>query len=155
MNTREEIFEHECFKGGKETRMVRLYRKSHSLYTHNHKRLAWFYRNIIRFIYTSQIDPRAEIGSPAHFGHGLNLVIGAIKTGNRIDLEHSITIAEGTVTGDNFFMGPGARIIRPVKIGNNVRIGANAVVTKDIPDNTLVIGIPAKYYPIDNQKTNK
>jgi serine O-acetyltransferase len=142
------MFEHECFKNGKETRMVRLYRRSHKLYEKNHKRLAWFIRNIIRIVYTSQIHPAAEIGHPAHFGHGINLVIGAIKTGNRIDLSHSITIAAGTEIGNNFFMGPGARIIRPVKIGNNVRIGANAVITKDIPDNTLATGIPAKYYPI-------
>jgi serine O-acetyltransferase len=131
--------------------MVRLYRLSHRLYKKNHKRLARFIRNIIRIIYTSQIDPAAEIGYPAHFGHGLNLVIGAIKTGNRIDLSHSITIAEGTIIGDNFFMGPGARIIRPVRIGNNVRIGANAVITKDVPDNTLAIGVPAKYYKIKEE----
>ena len=145
---REEMFEHPCFKDGKETRMVRLYRRSHRLYKKNHKRLARFIRNIIRFIYTSQIDPAAEIGSPLHFGHGMNIVIGAAKIGNRVDLSHSITIAAGAEIGDNFFMGPGARIIRPVKIGNNVRIGANAVISKDVPDNTLAIGIPAKYYPL-------
>jgi len=149
----EEMFEHECFKGGEETKMVKLYRLSHKHYKKNHKKRAWFIRNIIRFLYTSQINPAAEIGKPAHFGHGINLVIGDIKTGNRIDLSHSITIAKGTKIGDNFFMGPGARILRSVTIGDNVRIGANTVVTKDVPDNTLVIGIPAKYYKIKDKKS--
>jgi len=146
------MFEHECFKGGEETMMVKLYRLSHKHYKKNHKKRARFIRNIIRFLYTSQIDPAADIGHPAHFGHGLNLVIGAIKTGKKIDISHSITIAEGTEIGDNFFMGPGARIIRPVKIGNNVRIGANAVISKDVPDNMLAIGIPAIYYPIKKKE---
>jgi len=147
-----EMFAHECFHGGKETRMVRLYRLSHKHYKKKHYRRARFIRMIIRLLYTSQINPAAEIGKPAHFGHGMNIVIGAAKIGDRADLEHSITIAKDAVIGDNFFMGPGARIIRAVKVGNNVRIGANAVITKDIPDNTLAIGIPAKYYRIKDNK---
>lgn len=46
--------------------------------------------------------------------------------------------------GDNYFIGAGARILSNVTIGNNVKIGANAVVTKDIPSNCTVVGIPAK-----------
>ena len=147
-----EMFAHECFHGGKETRMVKLYRLSHKHYKKKHYRRARLIRMIIRLLYTSQINPAAEIGKPAHFGHGMNIVIGAAKIGDRADLEHSITIAKDAVIGDNFFMGPGARIIRAVKVGNNVRIGANAVITKDIPDDTLAIGIPAKYHKIKDEK---
>ena len=51
--------------------------------------------------------------------------------------------------GDNVYIGPGAKIIGAIRIGNNVAIGANCVVTKDIPDNAVVVGIPGKV--ISNQ----
>lgn len=50
----------------------------------------------------------------------------------------------GSIIGDNCYLAPGAKIIKPVHIGNNVMIGANAVVTKDIPNDCMVVGIPAK-----------
>ena len=48
------------------------------------------------------------------------------------------------ILGDNIYIGPGAKIVGAVKIGNNVAIGANCVVTRDIPDNSVVVGIPGK-----------
>lgn len=57
---------------------------------------------------------------------------------------------KGTITvGDNCYFGVGCSILGPVKIGNNVTVGAGAVVTKDIPDNTTVVGIPA--HPINTK----
>lgn len=50
----------------------------------------------------------------------------------------------GSVIGDNCYIGLGVKIVKPVKIGNNVVIGANAVVNKDIPDDCMVAGMPAK-----------
>lgn len=145
------VFTHECFINGKETTLVRLYRISNKMWKKNRKRSAWFIRNIIRIIYNCQIHPSAEIGKPAHFGHGLNIVIGQNATiGNKINITHNCTIAAGTIIGNNFFMGPGAVIVESIKIGNNVRIGANAVITQDVPDNTLATGIPAKYKEIKN-----
>ena len=46
--------------------------------------------------------------------------------------------------GDNVYIGPGAKIVGAVKVGNNVAIGANCVVTKDVPDNAVVVGVPGK-----------
>jgi serine O-acetyltransferase len=48
------------------------------------------------------------------------------------------------ILGDNVYIGPGAKIIGGIKIGNNVAIGANCVVTKNIPDNSVVVGIPGR-----------
>ncbi len=48
------------------------------------------------------------------------------------------------VIGDNVYIGSGAKIIGSVNVGNNVAIGANAVLTKDVPDNAVVVGVPAK-----------
>jgi serine O-acetyltransferase len=140
------VFQHPCFSGGEEDRIVKLYRKSHYHWEHGHMIIAKIYYLIIRIIYTCQIHPSAEIGTPAHFGHGLGMVIGCFsKIGNRVNLTHNITIAAGTIIGDNFFMGPGAVIIKQVTIGNNVMIGANAVVTTNIPDNTIATGIPSTF----------
>ena len=61
----------------------------------------------------------------------------------------------GSVIGDNCYISPGVKIVKPVKIGNNVVIGANAVVNKDIPDNTMVAGIPAKPIKLYNYQTYK
>lgn len=54
--------------------------------------------------------------------------------------------------GDNIFIGPGAKIIGAVKIGNNIVIGANCVVTRDIPDNSVVVGIPGRVISQDGAK---
>jgi len=140
------VFKHPCFFGGKETRLVRLHRTSHNLWVKKHYLLAWIVRNIIRVLYICQIHPSVAIGKPVHFGHGLSMVIGRHSIiGNRVNLTHNITIAAGSKIGDNVFIGPGAVIVNPVTIGNNVRIGANATITKNVPDNTLAIGVPATY----------
>ena len=100
---------------------------------------------MIRVIYNCQIPASVSIGKPAHFGHGMNIVIGKnTKMGNYINITHNVTIAAHTTIGDNFFIGPNAIIINPVTIGNNVMVGANTVVTKDIPNNKKLIG--DKYY---------
>ena len=64
----------------------------------------------------------------------------------------------GSIIGDDCYISPGVKIVKPVRIGNNVVIGANAVVNKDIPDNTMVAGIPAKpikRYNVDLERWEK
>ena len=81
--------------------------------------------------------------------HSYGVVINsAVRCGKGVKIEHLVTIGaegdESPILGDNVFVGAGAKIIGPITIGNNVKIGANAVVTKDIPPNTTAVGIPAK-----------
>ncbi len=98
---------------------------------------------------------RCIIGRGAEFGprfvliHSYGVVINsAVKGGSDIRIEHLVTIGaereESPVLGDNVFIGAGAKIVGPVRIGTCVKIGANAVVTKDIPDGVTAVGIPAK-----------
>lgn len=98
---------------------------------------------------------RCIIGRGAVFGPGFVLVHsygvvinGSVRGGENIKIEHLVTIGAERNTsptlGDNVFIGAGAKIIGPVRIGSNTKIGANAVVTKDVPDNATAIGIPAR-----------
>lgn len=62
--------------------------------------------------------------------------------------KHEKATGEKIIVGDNCYFGLGAKIFGSVRIGNNVTVGANAVVTKDIPDNAVVGGVPAKIIKI-------
>lgn len=95
----------------------------------------------------------ADIGSGFYIGHfGCIVVNKDCKIGKNCNISQGVTIGQanrgkrkGTpVLGDSVYIGPGAKIIGAVKIGNNVAIGANSVITTDIPDNAVVVGIPAK-----------
>ncbi len=99
-------------------------------------------------IYPNTIGPGLRIYHTGGFVHvGKNVRIGknctmlpGVVFGNKYEEPNDAPI----IVGDNCYIGLGAKILGEVKIGNNVTIGANAVVTKDIPDNAVVGGIPAK-----------
>jgi serine O-acetyltransferase len=93
------------------------------------------------------------IGRGAEFGpgfvliHSLGVVInGNVRGGSNIKIEHQVTIGaekrQSPVIGDGVFLGAGAKILGPITIGNGVRVGANAVVVKDVPEDCTVVGIP-------------
>jgi len=95
------------------------------------------------------------IGAAAYFGYGLvimhpvGVVINSkVRGGCNITIESGVVIGDekgkAPVLGDNVFIGAGAKIIGGITVGSNVKIGANAVVVKDVPDNVTVVGIPAK-----------
>ena len=95
------------------------------------------------------------IGRSADFGPGFVLIHSngvvintAVRGGSNIKIEHQVTIGaqqrKSPILGDDIFIGAGAKIIGPVRIGNHVKIGANAVVTKNIPADTTAVGIPAR-----------
>ena len=98
------------------------------------------------------------IGRGAEFGpgfvlvHSMGVVINtAVRGGRDVKIEHQVTIGaergQSPVLGDDLFIGAGAKIIGAVRIGSGVRVGANAVVVKDVPDNVTAVGVPARYIP--------
>lgn len=111
-------------------------------------------------------DPSAIFESRPYFPHGLNGIIISrkCKIGKNATILHQVTIgtkittekcmreADGIapVIGDDVYIGAGAKIIGNIRIGNNVLIGANAVVTKDVPDNCTVIGNPMIMFETKN-----
>lgn len=99
------------------------------------------------------ISFEAEIGSGFYIGHfGGIFVYPLCKIGKNCNLSPGVTLGKTNrgknagypTIGDNVYIGPGAKVIGAVKVGSNVAIGANCVVTKDVPDNAVVVGIPAK-----------
>lgn len=90
--------------------------------------------------------------------HGLLIVNAKVKIGKWCDIHQGVNIGENgwideygnpasevPILGDCVFIGPGAKIFGRCNIGNNVRVGANAVINKDIPDNCTAYGVPQKY----------
>lgn len=93
--------------------------------------------------------PSNKIGGGMIIQHGFSTIVSAAQIGENFKVYQQVTIGynhklQAPIIGNNVEVCCGAKIIGGVKIGNNVLIGANAVVIKDIPDNTIVAGIPAK-----------
>lgn len=103
------------------------------------------------------------IGRGAEFGpalvliHSQGIVINTtVRAGRNVLIEHQVTIGaekqQAPVLGDDIFIGAGAKILGSVRIGNRVKIGANAVVTKDVPEGATAVGIPARVIKIDGRR---
>lgn len=130
-----------------------LYRVGHFLYKHKLYFLARLVSQIARFLTGIEIHPGAKIGRRLFIDHGMGIVIGETATiGNDCTIYHGVTLG-GTGKdkykrhpdlGDDVMVGCGAKILGPIKIGNNVKIGANAVITKPVKDNVTVVGVPGK-----------
>ena len=89
--------------------------------------------------------------------HTFAIVINSsVRAGKNLVLEHGVTIGaeknQCPMLGDNVFIGAGAKVIGAVRIGNDVKIGANAVVTKDLPDGATAVGIPARVIKIYGER---
>ena len=113
-----------------------------------------------RFLTGIEIHPRANIGKNLFIDHGMGVVIGETsEIGNNVTIYHMATLGgispsvnsneqrnvkRHPTLKDNVVVGSGAQILGPVTIGKNAKIGANAVVTKDVPENAVMVGIPAK-----------
>jgi len=100
-----------------------------------------------------EIHPGATIGKAFFIDHGMGIVIGETsEIGDNVTLYHGVTLGGTTwqkgkrhpTIGNNVVIGAGAKVLGPVKIGDNTRIGANSVVISEIPSNSVVVGIPGK-----------
>lgn len=120
-----------------------------------------FMLNHYRYKLGISIPFSADIGSGFYIGHfGGIFVYPKCKIGKNCNLSQGVTIGnvprgknKGYPTiGENVYIGPGAKIIGCIKVGNRAAVGANCVVTKDIPENAVVVGVPAKIISYDGSE---
>lgn len=130
-------------------RAVFCYRISNYLYKNN-KSLYYPFKFFDLIFNSIEISSTAEIGPGLLLPHNQCIVIGGGKIGKNVSVLQGVTIGlkkklnEYPTIGDNVQIGAGAKILGNITIGNNSRIGANAVVLKDVPNDSIVAGVPAK-----------
>lgn len=115
--------------------------------------LCFIWHKLIEITTGIDIPNQVEIGKGLYIGHfGGIFIFADVKMGEYCNLSQGVTIGSGgrgensgcPKLGDRVFIGPGAKIFGLITIGNDVAIGANAVVIKDLPDNAVAVGVPAK-----------
>lgn len=140
--------------------MEKLYYLSHYLYKKRIPVLPKLLELMLRMFFHSSIPYQVEIGPGVSFGHRQGIMMGKrVKIGARCKIRHQVTIAGGrgggATIGDDVQIGAGAKIIGPIRVGHRARIGANAVVVKDVPDDATVVGIPARVVRIAGRKVSE
>lgn len=143
-----------CYPG---LHSIFFYKISNLFWKINLKLIARMISNFSRFLTGIEIHPAAIIGKNFFIDHGMGIVIGeTTDIGNNVSIYQGVTLGGTKSTkkkrhptiSDNVVIGAGAKVLGPIKVGKNSKIGANSVVTKNVPPNTTVIGIPARI--IDN-----
>jgi serine O-acetyltransferase len=137
------------------------HRIAHSLYNNKMFFLSRLISQFARFLTGIEIHPGAKIGKGFFIDHGMAVVIGeTTEIGDNVTIYHSVTLG-GTgkdkgkrhpTIGNNVVIGAGAKVLGPIYVASNSKIGANSVVLSDIPANSTAVGIPAK---IINKLTNE
>jgi serine O-acetyltransferase len=131
------------------------YRLAHWFWVHNLKLLGRCISQITRFLTGIEIHPGARLGPNLFIDHGMGVVIGeTAEIGADVTLYHGVTLG-GTSSdkkkrhptiGNRVVIGAGAKILGAIIIGDDTRIGANAVVVQSAPENTVVVGVPGKNF---------
>ena len=123
------------------------------LWKHHFKSIARIFSQVIRSITGIEIHPAAKIGRGLFIDHGMGVVIGeTAEIGEDVTLYHGVTLGGTSLEkgkrhptiGDRVVIGAGAKVLGPVTVGDDSRIGANAVVVKSVPKNSVVVGVPGQ-----------
>lgn len=137
------------------------HRQAHWLYEHKRFFLARLLSQIARHLTGIEIHPGAKIGRGLFIDHGMGIVIGeTAEIGDNCTIYHGVTLG-GTgkdtgkrhpTIGNNVLISTGAKVLGPFTVGDNSRIGANAVVLQEVPANSTVVGIKARVVKIAGQR---
>ena len=138
-----------------------LHRVAHWLYGGHLYFLARCINHFARFLTAIDIHPGAKIGKRFFVDHGFTVIGETAEIGDDVTIYQSVTLG-GTnpsagqggkrhpTVGDNVVIGSGAQVLGPIELGAGAKVGANAVVTKDVAPGATVVGIPAKPVPVDS-----
>lgn len=138
----------------------KIYRLAHLLHLKKIPILPNILKFFIFLIYNSSVPYQAKIGQGSHFGYGgIGVVIHKKAViGKNCQIGSNVTVGgrsghpQVPIIGDDVYLATGSKILGPIIIGNNVTVGANAVVINDVPNDAIVAGVPAKVIRIKNEK---
>ena len=147
-----------CYPG---VHAVLVHRISHKLWRFGFKWAARLLSHIARFLTGIEIHPGATIGRRFFIDHGMGVVIGeTAEIGDDCTLYHGVTLGGTTwekgkrhpTLENGVVIGAGAKVLGPITVGANARIGSNAVVVRDVPSNATVVGIPGRVVQAVDEK---
>ena len=139
-----------CYPG---LHAIWMYRLSHRLWKSGFKLIARWISQTTRGLTGIEIHPGAAIGHNLFIDHGMGVVIGeTAEIGNNVTLYHGVTLGGTSLEkikrhptiGDHVVIGAGAKVLGAITIGAHSRIGANAVVVRSTPPDSLVVGVPGQ-----------
>jgi serine O-acetyltransferase len=139
------------------------YRVSHWLFLHKRFIMARWVSQNAKFTTGIEIHPGAKIGKGLFIDHGMGVIIGeTAEIGDNCTIYQGVTLG-GTgkdkgkrhpTLGNNVMVGAGAKILGPFKVGDNAKVGSNALVLSEVPANATAVGVPARVVRINGEKVN-
>jgi serine O-acetyltransferase len=142
--------------------VMAFYKMGNIFWRYNLKFISRLIMHLARIFTGIEIHPAAKIGSNFFMDHGLGIVIGeTTEIGENVTIYQGVTLGgimpsvesdlqrnqkRHPTIGNNVIIGSGAQILGPINVGDNARIGANSVVSKDVPSDVTVAGIPAREF---------
>ncbi len=147
-----------CYPG---VHALAFHRIAHAIWRRGWRIPARFLSQVARFLTGIEIHPAAKIGSGLFIDHGMGVVIGeTAEVGENVTLLQGVTLGGTSLKrekrhptlGDNVVVGAGAKIIGAFRIGDGSRIGAGSVVVREVPPNSVVVGVPGRVTYRDGQR---
>jgi serine O-acetyltransferase len=147
-----------CYPG---VHALAFHRLAHRLWGAGWLTLARWVSHVARFLTGIEIHPAARLGRGLFIDHGMGVVIGeTAEVGDNVTLLQGVTLGGTSLKrekrhptlGDNVVVGAGAKIIGALKIGDGSRIGAGSVVVREVPPNSVVVGVPGRVTHRDGQR---
>jgi serine O-acetyltransferase len=149
-----------CYPG---VHALAFHRMAHALWGRGWTTPARFLSHVARFLTGIEIHPAAKLGAGLFIDHGMGVVIGeTAEVGENVTLLQGVTLGGTSLKrekrhptlGDNVVVGAGAKIIGGFTIGHGSRIGAGSVVVREVPPNSVVVGVPGRVTYRDGQRVD-
>jgi len=138
-----------------------IHRLAHACWNHHLKFLGRLLSHLGRFLTGIEIHPGARLGPGLFIDHGMGVVIGeTAEVGQNVTIYQGVTLGGTSLEkvkrhptiGDNVVIGSGAKVLGPFTVGDNSRIGSGSVVVKEVPPNSVVVGVPGRVTHRDGKK---
>jgi serine O-acetyltransferase len=150
-----------CYPG---LHAVWFHRLAHWCWTHWLKFLGRYISHVSRFLTGIEIHPGARLGPGLFIDHGMGVVIGeTAEVGENVTIYQGVTLGGTSLEkvkrhptiGSNVVIGSGAKVLGPFTVGENSRIGSGSVVVKEVPPNSVVVGVPGRITHRDGRKVEQ